>query len=84
MTRRSTPSPSPTRAGACRRTCAPPLFTDAARSTKPGGTGLGTRIVGRIVEQHGGTVSVQSAPGQGTAITLRLPKQPPASSDSLA
>lgn len=54
------------------------LFTDAARSTKPGGTGLGTRIVRRIVEQHGGTVSVQSAPGQGTAITLRLPVQPPA------
>ena len=54
------------------------LFTDAAYSTKPGGTGLGTRIVRRIVEQHGGTVSVVSAPGQGTTITLRLPKQPAA------
>ncbi len=54
------------------------LFTDAARSTKPGGTGLGTRIVRRIVEQHGGSVSVASAPGQGTAITLRLPVLPPA------
>ena len=54
------------------------LFTDAARSTKPGGTGLGTRIVGRIVEQHGGAVRVQSAPDRGTAITLRLPKRPPA------
>ncbi len=53
------------------------LFTDAARSTKPGGTGMGTRIVRRIVEQHGGTVSVQSAPGAGTTITLRLPLQPP-------
>ena len=59
------------------------LFTDAARSTKPGGTGLGTRIVGRIVEQHGGTASVQSAPGRGTTITLRLPKQPPTAADDL-
>jgi len=52
------------------------LFTDAVRSTKPGGTGLGTRIVRRIVEQHGGTVSVQSTLGQGTTITLRLPVDP--------
>jgi len=55
------------------------LFTDAAYSTKPGGTGLGTRIVRRIVEQHGGTPSVASAPGQGTTFTLRLPKTPQAS-----
>jgi len=52
------------------------LFTDAAYSSKPGGTGLGTRIVRRIVEQHGGSVSVVSAVGQGTTITLRLPKEP--------
>ena len=58
------------------------LFTDSARSTKPGGTGLGTRIVRRIVEQHGGTPSVASAPGEGTTITLRLPQQPPPSSAS--
>ena len=54
------------------------LFTDAAYSTKPGGTGLGTRIVRRIVEQHRGRPSVQSEPGQGTTITLRLPKDPAA------
>jgi len=52
------------------------LFTDAAYSTKTGGTGLGTRIVRRIVEQHGGTPSVVSAPGQGTTIALRLPREP--------
>jgi len=52
------------------------LFTDAATSTKPGGTGLGTRIVRRMVEQHGGTPSVCSMPGQGTTITLRLPISP--------
>ena len=54
------------------------LFTDAAYSTKPGGTGLGTRIVRRIVEQHRGRPSVESEPGQGTTITLRLPKDPTA------
>ncbi len=52
------------------------LFTDAAYSTKIGGTGLGTRIVRRIVEQHRGRPTVQSEPGQGTIITLRLPKDP--------
>lgn len=52
------------------------LFTDAVRSTKPGGTGLGTRIVRRIVEQHGGTVSAHSALGEGTTIILRLPLNP--------
>ena len=52
------------------------LFTDSAVSTKPGGTGLGTRIVRRIVEQHGGTPFVASAPGRGTTFTLRLPRNP--------
>ena len=52
------------------------LFTDAAYSTKSGGTGLGTRIVRRIVEQHGGSASAASAPGQGTTMTLTLPKAP--------
>ncbi|MGI4789285.1 MAG: ATP-binding protein [Janthinobacterium lividum] len=58
------------------------LFTDAAYSTKPGGTGLGTRIVRRIVEQHRGRPSVQSELGQGTTITLRLPKDPTAAYSS--
>ena len=54
------------------------LFTDAAFSTKPGGTGLGTRIVRRIVEQHRGRPSVVSEPGLGARIILRLPKDPTA------
>jgi signal transduction histidine kinase len=56
------------------------LFTDASRSTKPGGTGLGTQIVRRTVEQHGGSVWVESVPGAGTTITLSLPIVPEAQS----
>ena len=53
------------------------LFSDATYSSKPGGTGLGTRIVRRIVEQHGGTPTVASVVGGGTTFMLRLPKAPP-------
>jgi signal transduction histidine kinase len=56
------------------------LFTDAVRSTKAAGTGLGTRIVRRIVEQHGGSISVTSQPDKGTTVTLRLPVFPIAES----
>ncbi len=49
-----------------------PFFT-----TKEGGTGLGLATVQRIVDAHGGAVSVDSAPGQGTRFTVRLPSAPP-------
>ncbi|MFO7733156.1 MAG: HAMP domain-containing sensor histidine kinase [Candidatus Aminicenantes bacterium] len=42
-------------------------------STKGGGTGLGLPIARKIIEEHGGTVRVASAPGQGTTVTLELP-----------
>ena len=49
------------------------LFTDEAISTKIGGTGLGTRIVGDIVRRHQGTINVESREGYGTTFTLILP-----------
>ena len=49
------------------------LFTDEAISTKPGGTGLGTRIVAGVVKHHDGTITVSSEPGQGTTFSVRLP-----------
>ena len=53
------------------------LFTPFAHAV-PGGTGLGLAIVYRIVEEHGGRIGVKSAPGEGTEITLSLPRTDPA------
>jgi len=37
------------------------------------GTGMGLTIVKSITEQHGGSVIVQSAPGQGSQFVVSLP-----------
>ena len=43
------------------------------RSRRAGGTGLGLAIVKHIVLAHGGTIVVESVPGQGAAFKIRLP-----------
>jgi signal transduction histidine kinase len=48
-----------------------PFFT-----TRPTGTGLGLPIVGRVIEAHGGALSIQSTPGVGTTVRIALPEQP--------
>ncbi|MEI6218063.1 MAG: ATP-binding protein, partial [bacterium] len=48
---------------------------DQARSRALGGTGLGLAIVKHIVLAHGGVVSVDSTPGQGSTFTIRIPRQ---------
>ena len=45
---------------------------DAGRSRDQGGTGLGLAIVKHIVQLHGGTVWVESVPGQGACFTFTL------------
>ncbi len=48
-----------------------PFFT-----TKPEGTGLGLATVHRIVDAHGGALTLDSAPGEGARFSVRLPAPP--------
>ena len=45
-------------------------------STKSGGTGIGLALCQRIIEEHGGTITLESAPDAGTAVTIVLPPFP--------
>jgi two-component system, NtrC family, sensor kinase len=49
-----------------------PFFT-----TRPEGTGLGLAIAKRYVEQNGGRLEIESRPGAGTTIRVRLPADAP-------
>ena len=58
------------------------LFTARAISRKPGGTGLGTKIIKDVVDAHRGQIAVQSREGVGTTFTLLLPVQQNAAGSS--
>ena len=46
---------------------------DKARSRELGGTGLGLAISKRIIELHGGSISLESSVGHGSTFTFTLP-----------
>lgn len=46
---------------------------DQARSRRTGGTGLGLAIVRHVMQNHAGSVRVESRPGEGSTFTLCLP-----------
>lgn len=51
-----------------------PFFrADPSRPTDTGGMGLGLAIARRIIELHGGKLTVESVPGQGSTFRVRLP-----------
>jgi signal transduction histidine kinase len=49
------------------------LFEPFVTYGKPSGTGLGLAIAKKAIEDHGGTITADSAPGQGTTFVIRLP-----------
>jgi polar amino acid transport system substrate-binding protein len=52
-----------------------PFFTTKRAK---GGTGLGLAIAYRIIEEHGGSITVKSKQGLGTTFTVRIPAKSPA------
>jgi signal transduction histidine kinase len=52
-----------------------PKIFDLYYTTKPEGTGVGLAVTQQIVSAHGGTIEVESAPGAGTTMIVRLPAE---------
>jgi len=50
------------------------IFETFVTSGKTGGTGLGLAIVKKVIDEHGGTMEIQSKPGEGATFFIRLPK----------
>ncbi len=53
-----------------------PFFRGDRARTAGGGSGLGLSTARAIVEGHGGHLWIESAPGRGTVVSLRLPRTP--------
>lgn len=53
-----------------------PKITEPFFTTRQKGTGLGLYICRKLLEKNHGTMTIQSTSGQGTDISIRLPKNP--------
>lgn len=53
-----------------------PFVRSGGRGLQVPGIGLGLHIVATIVERHQGAVAVESGPGEGTTVTVLLPRSP--------
>ncbi len=51
------------------------LFTEFFSSKGRKGTGLGLFIANQIIKQHGGDISVSSAPGRGSGFIVKIPRK---------
>ena len=49
-------------------------FESRSQGSKHRGAGLGLAIVKSLVELHGGAMSLESEPGEGTRVTVRFPE----------
>lgn len=49
---------------------------EAFYTTKAKGLGLGMPYAKKVIEEHGGEIGVESRPGEGTLVTIRLPAEP--------
>jgi signal transduction histidine kinase len=49
------------------------LFSSFFSTKGPQGTGLGLLVTGKLIEEHQGTIDVDSQSGQGTTFSIRLP-----------
>ena len=56
-----------------------PFFTTKERGK---GTGLGLAIVRQVMEEHKGTITIDTAPGRGTTMLLRFPTITPPEEDT--
>jgi signal transduction histidine kinase len=55
-----------------------PRLFDLYFTTRPDGTGVGLAVTQQVIGAHGGTIEVDSQPGAGTRMSVRLPRAPAA------
>jgi signal transduction histidine kinase len=49
--------------------------TEAASGSAEAALGLGLPLARQFIEAHGGTIELVSEPGEGTTVTIRLPRK---------